>query len=174
MRRHFILIPLFSLLSCISSSKLEEKKEINLSSPGILRITYDVTWEPKDFFTIKESGNMHGSGNTYLIDYSNNPIGLKWLRISSTNQENKHDFTYLMRDNNETLKVFYFPWQKTRISLLMNQKNPQSELLQCRWEGVYNGFLIIIETELQKNENLSHVKLAESVHNYISSSLSLY
>ncbi len=174
MNLKILLLTLFFLLSCTSSSKIEEKKESNLISPKILRVTYDVTWEPKDFFSIKTSGNIHGSGNTYLIEYLENPLGIKWLRISSTNQENKHDFPYLMRDNTESLKVFYFPWQKNRISLLINQKNPPNGILQCRWEGVYKGYLIIIESALQKSEHISQVNFAESIHNYITSSLSLY
>ncbi len=149
-------------------------KEASPNTPKILRITYDATWEPKDSFHLKNSGSLDGNGNTYTLQYENNLMGIKMLKISSTNQENRNYFKYQLSPTDPDLSVFYFPWQKTRISLVAKKTRLDAKLFQCRWEGVYKGFLIIVESEIDNSREIETSDLAEDFHKYVVSSLTIY
>jgi hypothetical protein len=156
----------------VSSSVVTEK---TLSGNAkVLRLTYDATWSPNLDFKILESGSIHSSGNTYTIEYIKNSTHLKWLRISSTNQENKHGFHYLLKNLNEDPKVFYFPWKNSKISILLKQSQLDDQTIHCRWEGTYNGFLIIVEGEYVNSDNEKFLQIANKVHAHVNESLILY
>jgi len=163
----------FLQLSCKTTGNQSETTRPQ-SLTKILRLTYDSTWVPNRKFQIRESGNLYGSGNTYLIDYLEKSEFV-WVKISATDQENKHSFSYLLKENSEdSIKVFYFPWQNSRISILLKHSSKSENLIQCRWEGVYKGYLIIVESELFNSDLASDRQIADKLHTHVNESLSLY
>ena len=168
----------FTFLALQLGCMTTENQKVNItqtSNAMVLRITYDSTWTPKTKFTVRDSGNLFGSGNSYLIDYLDEQNDFTWLKISATDQENKHGFKYLLNElDRELLKVFYFPWNNSRVSILLKPTSASENRIQCRWEGIYKGYLIIIESEFYNKDRLNYNQIASKFQNHILDSLSLY
>jgi len=171
-----ILITIFIVFDCNTFNKDNtEIKEINKSkevSPAVLRVTYDSIWSPKAPFTLIESNNLYGNGISYKISYKDNQTLLNWVKISSTNQENKYNFPYLQ--TNSDSKVFYFNWQSKIITVVIQKSRTKIESSYCRWETIHKGYLIVIETEIENQKNIGTEVISQNFHTHVKESLILF
>ncbi|TGN19550.1 hypothetical protein [Leptospira idonii] len=186
----FLLFPYNCSSTGDSKSKLKSSEETSTQiaptkqipeEPKKLRITYDAVWSPKDPFVIIESGNLHESGVTYLIRYtektginqsiqnSEDPL---WVRISSTNQDNQRVFPYLQNTSTGEVKITYFQW-KGRRSAVQTKILPKGNVY-CRWEGIYNGFLLVVETEFLLKEGDGENSIPPAMHKHVTQNLELF
>jgi hypothetical protein len=147
------------------------EKKIDVS---VLRLTYDSTWSPKSRFVILESGSIHANGNTYTIEYLEASVQIPWLKISSTDQDNKQNFKYVPTISGEDYTVFYRPWLDKTIGMVLAPSQTEKNIVHCRWEGVYKGFLIVVEAKFQNTENFNLNEIANIYHKHVKESLTLY
>ncbi|TGN14625.1 hypothetical protein [Leptospira ilyithenensis] len=178
---------LFFLAMCKSSqpSEISETNDLKenhndsrqLTAKPItkLRLTYDSVWFSKREFLLLESGSLHESGNFYKIEYKDPKAGeIVWIKISSTNQDNQRSFPYLNSDlpSTNTTKVSYFSWQGRKATILIRDISPAKVYL--RWEGIYKGYLIVAETEMNQLAADEKNGIGDYFHQHVSNYLELF
>ncbi|BDA80928.1 hypothetical protein LPTSP3_g38580 [Leptospira kobayashii] len=180
---------LFFLIMCKSSQLSEVSGRINdpkenrndsgkFTAKPItkLRLTYDSVWSPKKDFVLLESGSLHESGNSYKIEYQDVKAGeIAWIKVSSTNQDNQRSFPYLNSDlpSTNATKVYYFSWQGRKASILMKDISSPVKVY-LRWEGIYKGYLIVAETEMDQITTDEKNGLGDYFHQHVSNYLELF
>ncbi len=169
----FLLLYIFT--ACKSTSPIKSNQVLDIK-PKILRLTYDSTWTTKETFELQKVESIHQSGNTYtlLFDPNVSENTFRWIRVSSTNQENRQGFPYLMSSLNQSAKVFYIPWKNTKISVVIQNQNEDPKKIDCRWEGLYNGYLLVVETEYLNNNGYELSKVAQIFHQYANERITTY
>ncbi len=186
--RVFTISSLLFLVMCksfqpteVSTKPNDPKKNHNNREESIakpitkLRLTYDSVWSPKRDFLLLESGSLHESGNSYKIEYKNPKAGeIVWIKISSTNQDNQRSFPYLNSDLPSTniTKVSYFSWQGRKASILIRDVSPVK--IYLRWEGIYKGYLIVAETEMDQIATDEKNGIGDYFHKHVSNYLELF